>query len=217
MNIQEIKKRADEEVDYQEKIRTMQNAAVTKFENFFEVMDKSYTLWNAKMKKIVDQFVIDYKKYFEDNGFEIEDKCSSIQSDNYGEVTATYKNLKFRLSSVNYDGEHIYISNFDDINEEIWFALPINVPNYFVWKDNLAIGKNRLVDMNGSLKDVYKQFVEKFYSEDEIQQLMNKIEINETHFQDAIDAVDTIELCIYRFGTDEVYKDFGELIEQIGN
>lgn len=217
MNIQELKKQADEEMEYQEKICTMQNEAITKFEHFFEVMDKSYILWNAKMKSVVDQFVADFKKYFKDEGFEIEDKCSSIQSDNYGEVIVTYKNLKFRLSSVNYDGEHMYIQNFSDITEEIWFALPANVPNYFVWKDNLVIGEKRLVDMNGPVKDVYKQFIEKFVTEDEIQQLMQKIEINVTHFQDAIDVVDSVELCIHRFCTDDTYKNFGELIEQIGN
>lgn len=217
MNIQELKKQADEEMDYQEKICTMQNEAITKFEHFFKVMDKSYSLWNAKMKNTVDKFVEDFKKYFKDNGFEIEDNCSSIQSDEYGEVIATYKNLKFRLSSVNYDGEHIYLNSSDDISEEIWFALPKNVSNYFIWKDNLVIGETRLVDMNGSPKDVYRQFVEKFYSEDELQQLMQKIEVNVAHFQDAIDNVDTIELCIHRFDTDDVYKDFGELIEQIGN
>lgn len=67
-----------------------------------------------------------------------------------------------------------YINNFDDINEEIWFALPANVPNYLVWKDNLVIGEKRLVDMNGPARDVYKKFVEKFCSEDEIQQLIKK-------------------------------------------
>lgn len=217
MNIQELKKQADEEMDYQEKICTMQNEAITKFEHFFKVMDKSYSLWNAKMKNAVDKFVEDFKKYFKDNGFEIEDNCSSIQSDEYGEVIATYKNLKFRLSNVNYDGEHIYLNSSDDISEEIWFALPKNVSNYFIWKDKLVIGETRLVDMNDSPKDVYRQFVEKFYSEDELQQLMQKIEVNVVHFQDAIDNVDTIELCMYRFDSDDVYKDFGELIEQIGN
>lgn len=125
--------------------------------------------------------------------------------------------MKFYLTNVNYDDEHIYLNNFDDINEEVWFSLPANVPNYLVWKDNLVIWENRLVDMNGSPKDVYRQFVEKFYSEDEFQQLMQKMEVNVAHFQDAIDNVDTIELCIYRYDTDDAYKDFGEFIEQIGN
>ncbi len=217
MNIQDLKKQADEEMDYQEKLCTMRNEAITKFECFFEVMDKSYSLWNAKMKNAVDKFVEDFKKYFKDNGFEIEDNCSSIRSDKYGEVIATYKNLKFRLSSVNYDGQEIYINNFDDISEEICFAVPRNVPNYFAWKDNLVIGQNRFIDMDGSPKDVYRQFVEKFCSEDEIQQLMKKIEINVSHFQEAINAIDSIELYIHRTGTDDVYNNFGELIEQIGN
>lgn len=217
MNIQDLKKQADEEMDYQEKLCTMRNEAITKFECFFEVMDKSYSLWNAKMKNAVDKFVEDFKKYFKDNGFEIEDNCSSIRTDKYGEVIATYKNLKFRLSSVNYDGQEIYINNFVDISEEICFAVPRNVPNYFAWKDNLVIGQNRLIDMDGSPKDVYRQFVEKFCSEDEIQQLMKKIEINVSHFQEAINAIDSIELYIHRTGTDDVYNNFGELIEQIGN
>lgn len=71
--------------------------------------------------------------------------------------------------------------------------------------------------MDGSVREVYKKFVEKFCSEDEIQQLMKKIEINVAHFQEAINAVDSIELCIHRTGTDDVYNNFGELIEQIGN
>ncbi len=79
------------------------------------------------------------------------------------------------------------------------------------------IGQNRLIDMDGSPKDVYRQFVEKFCSEDEIQQLMKKIEINVSHFQEAINAIDSIELYIHRTGTDDVYNNFGELIEQIGN
>lgn len=216
MNIQELKKQADEDMTNKEKICALRNSAILEFERFFEVMNKSYLLWNAKKKIAVDQFCSSFKRYFVENGFDVKGQNPFGQNGPVTEMVATYKGLTFKLSNINYEHEHMYIQDFNDINEEIWIALPNDVPDYSVWKDNIVVGTKRLVDMDGPVKDIYKQFVEKFETEEEIQQLIRKININIDHFQDAINAVDSIDLCIHRFGTDDTYKNFEELIDIIG-
>lgn len=216
MNIQEFKKQADKDMAYKEKICTMRNTAILEFEHFFEVMGKSYSLWNAKMKLAVDQFSSCFKGYFEKNGFYVQGQNEFGQNGSVTEIVAKYKGLTFKLSNINYAGEHMYIQDFNDVNEEIWVALPTDVPNYSVWKDNIVVGEKRLVDIDDPVKETYKQFVEKFETEEEIQQLIQKINININHFQDSINAADSIDLCIHRFGTDDTYKNFEELIDKIG-
>lgn len=217
MNIDELKREADEKMDYEEKIRTMQSATIKRFEDFFEIMDKSYSIWNAKMKDAVDIFVSDFKEYFKKNGFDVKEQQPYGQGETVTEIAATYKSLIFRLSSINYDSENMYFQGPDDISEEIWIALPNSVPNYYFWKDNIVVGKIRLVDMDGPVKECYKQFVEKFGTEEELLKLVEKININIEHFKESIDVADTIDLCIHRLGKDETYKNFDEFIDKVDN
>lgn len=217
MNIDKIKQQADEETARLEKIQTSKRKAIEAFETFFGIMDTSYPLWNAKMKKAVDQFVSDFKDYFAQNGFTVQGQNPFGGSGMITELIATYKGVNFKLSNINYDGEHMYIQNFDDISEEIWIALPTGTPNYFVWKDNLVVGQKRLIDMSKPVKEVYKEFVDTLETEDEIKQLVEKIGINTKHFQESIDNIDTIDLCIHRFNTDDTYKDFKAFIEAVDN
>lgn len=215
MNIEKLKQQADEQKVQQEKIQACQANAISEFDKFFSVMDKSYPLWNDKMKAAVDRFTEDFKEYFKQNGFEVISQNPFGQGGTITEIEATYKDLKFKLANINYDGEHMYIYNSDNVSAEIWFALSNDTPNYFVWKDNIVIGEKRLVDMNASPLDSYKDFVKKFVTEDEINTLVSKIRINTNHFQAAIDHIADTDLYIHRFGTESTYKDFKELIEEI--
>lgn len=216
MDIEKLKQQADGEMVYQGEIKALQAKAISKFETFFEIMERSSSLWNEKMKDMVNQFVSDFSKYFKQNGFSIQERNPFGDSGVITELEATYKNLTFKLSGINYETEKMYINNFQDVQEEIWIALPNNLPNYFVWKNNIdGIAGKRLVDMNGSPKDVYKQFVYQFNTEEELNQLMGKIDINISHFQESIERFHDINLCIHRFDTDETYDNFSDLIGAI--
>ena len=105
MNIEKLKQQADEELAYQDTIKSLQSRAISEFETFFEVMDKSYSLWNDKMKVMVNQFVSDFKSYFEKSGFSVQGKNPFGTSGTITELEATYKTLKFQLSNINYDSE----------------------------------------------------------------------------------------------------------------
>lgn len=216
MNIEKLKQQADEEIVHQDTIKSLQAKAISEFEVFFEVMEKSSSFWNEKMRAMVDKFVADFSNYFKENEFSVQGKNPFGTSGSITEIEATYKNLTFKLSEVNYESEKMFINNFQDIQEEVWIALPNDVPNYFVWKDNIdGIAGKRLIDMNGSPKDIYKEFVYQFNTEEELNTLMRKININISHFQESIDEIQNINLCIHRFGTDETYNSFQELISSI--
>ena len=104
MNLEELKKQANAENEKKEIIGNLQEEVIAKFEEFFTVMDTSYPLWNAKMKETVNMFVADFEKYFSANGFDIK-VAMPLTDEHYGLLEATYKELKFILSNVNYDQE----------------------------------------------------------------------------------------------------------------
>mgnify|MGYP000025432527 FL=1 len=217
MNLEELKKQANAENEKKEIIGNLQEEVIAKFEEFFTAMDTSYPLWNAKMKETVNMFVADFEKYFSANGFDIK-VAMPLTDEQYGLLEATYKELKFILSNVNYDQESFGLLKDGRGIAEFTFGCPEGTPNYFAWKDLLVVNKTRLVDMNGNVKDIYKKFVSKFTTEEELKLLEKKIEINIKHFQDAIEAVNDTDLCIF-CETEKghsVCKDFAEFIAQIG-
>lgn len=215
MDIKIVKQQADERTAQQEEIRKNQDKAESEFERLFKVSGESDSIWNAKMIEATNQFINDFKEYFEQNGFST--TCGNPFGNNgtITEIEATYSGSKFKLSEINYDGEEMHFSDYDVINERICIALPRVIPNYFVWKDNIAIGKKRLVDMEGTPVYTYKDFIKKLDTSEELKELLEKIEININHFQNAISNASTINLCIYRFKTDSTYRDFKEFIEAV--
>lgn len=217
MDLSKIKQKADEEKAIQIEIEKMKKEAIEKFDAMFAKMKNSYNLWNAKMKVTVDKFIEAYKEYFMTNGFKIQVNNPFVKEALVGgEIIATYETAIFKLSGINYDGEHMYIQNFDEnLCIEFWISLPKSVPNYLVWKDNVNVSGKDTSQYGNNAIEGYKDFVNSFNTIKELTEVINKIEINIRHFSEATERINDIELIIHKFGTDTEYKDFKELWDSV--
>lgn len=217
MDLSKIKQKAEEEKAMQIEIDKMKKEAIEKFDTMFVIMKNSYNLWNAKMKEAVDKFIEAYKEYFTDNGFKMQVNNPFVKDALVGgEIIATYETATFKLSGINYEGEHMYIQNFDEnLCIEFWIGLPKDVPNYLVWKDNVNVSGKDTSHYGKNAIEGYKEFVNAFNTIQELTKVISKIEINIRHFSEAAERVNDIELVIYKFGTDTEYKDFKELWDSV--
>lgn len=222
MDMKSLKQQADDEMKKKEEIKLLQEKVISEFKLFFNVSEKSYSLLNLEMQKTVNRFKEDFKNYFEKEGFSIIETNPPVTPNaitdlnTITKIEASYNNLKFVLSNINYESNKMIFTNSQNITEEIWIALPTETPNYYVWKDNIDnISGKRLLDMNGPPQDIYKNFVYQFSTEEDLNKLSNKININISHFQESINNLKSINLCIHKFGTNQTYNNFQELINSI--
>lgn len=123
---------------------------------------------------MVGQFVADFRKYFDKNGFDVELQNQFGSNGTITEVNATYKDLEFKLSSVNYDRGYMYIQGLKNINEEIQVTLADGFPNYFVWKENIEARGKRLIDMSGLANGIYKGSIERIVIEEELDKFIEE-------------------------------------------
>ena len=217
MDLDRIKQKADTDKVKQMEIENKKNEAIEKFDSMFDIMSKSYNLWNGKMKVAVDKFVETYKQTLMNNGFDVKIDNPFVKDALVGgDIIATYEDATFRLSGINYEGEHMYIQNFsEDLCIEFWIRLPKKVPNYLVWKDNVQVSGKDTSHYGSNAIEGYKNFVNQFNTMGELEEVINKIDINIKHFSDAIEKVNEIDLVIHKFGTDAEYKDFNEFWDSV--
>lgn len=210
MNLDSIKEQADSLEAENGKIKCLQEKAKELFKEFFSIMRESYPLWNRKMRMCVDEFVNDYIKCLEDNGFHVDNPKMEITNDSYKNISANYKNATIIMSAINYDGEHIFLDIDGNNSVEFWFGLPVEVPNYYVWKDNIVVNGKGLHDFGNDIYTAYEKFVDSFHSVNELEKVLSKIDENIKHFKDSIEKIDAYSLCIFKWGKEESYSDFEE-------
>lgn len=216
MDLERIKQKADADKVNQMEIDNKKKEAIEKFDTMSEIMSKSYNLWNGKMKVAVDKFVESYKQTLMTSGFDVKIDNPFVKDALVGrDIIATYEDATFKLSDINYEGEHMYIQNFDDLCIEFWIRLPKKVPNYLVWKDSVKVSGKFASDYGSNTIEGYKNFVNQFNTMGELEEVINKIDINIKHFSDAIEQVNEIDLVVHKFGTDDEYKDFNEFWDSI--
>lgn len=217
MNLDKFKADVDLEIASKEEINELKNKAIIKFEEFFEYGSKSAPLWNEKMKKSVDAFVGDFVRYMESNEFTVDCCHPQITEDDYPSIKAKYKDKTILLESLNYDGEKIYLMANQDCKAEFWFDLPSDAPRYLYWKDNITVSGRNINDFGGNSNLAYKPFVNSFSSKDELQEIIEKIQINIDHFKKSIEDIDKYDFVIKKFGDEKVYNEFQDFFESISD
>lgn len=58
-------------------------------------------------------------------------------------------------------------------------------------------------------------FVDYYSTKKELQEVIEKVQININHFRNSLKDIDEYNYCIYKFGTDETYNVFQEFIDSI--
>lgn len=215
MNLDKFKKDADMESVTELEIADLKKKAIEKFNEFFDVMNKSSPLWNDKMKKSVNEFIHDFVKYMKKNGFSIDCSNPEITESEYKKINATYRNKNISLNSLNYDGEKIYLMVGDDCAAEFWFDLPDEAPRYRYWKDNITVSGKSTHDFGQFANLSYKDFVDYYNTKEELLEIIEKVKININHFNDSIKDINKYDYCIHKFGTEETYNGFQEFIDSI--
>lgn len=215
MNFEEFKKTADMEVVKETEIANLKKVAIEKFEEFFEIMGKSTPLWDSKMKKSVDKFIDDFVQYMKKNGFAVDCEKPQITENDYKTINATYSNKNISLDGLNYEGEHIFLMIGEECVAEFWFDLPKEAPRYRYWKDNITVTGKNIHDFGENINISYKHFVDYYSTKKELQEVIEKVQININHFRNSLKDIDEYNYCIYKFGIDETYNVFQEFIDSI--
>lgn len=215
MNLDKFKKNADMEDVTKAEIEDLKRIAIEKFNEFFDVMGKSSPLWNDKMKKTVDEFIRDFVNYMKENGFDVDCENPQITENDYKRINATYHDRNICLDALNYDGEKIVLMIGNAFATEFWFDLPNEAPRYHCWKDNITVSGKSTHDFGQFANVVYKDFVDYYTTKEELQEVIEKVQININHFNDSIKDIDKYDYCIKKFGTEETYKGFQEFIDSV--
>ncbi|WP_313258184.1 hypothetical protein [Lacrimispora sp.] len=215
MNLNEFKKEAD--IEEQEKllVEKMKEDAISEFKSFLSISHKSGDAWKKKEILYVNQFISDYVKYMKNNGFTVDHDTVEISEENYPSIVSDYKGKQIILSSLNYDGEKIYLNSKEKCVAEFWVDLPTDAPRYRYWKDLLVVNGKSYVDFMNNANEPYIQFINSFNTENEMKELRDKIKVNVEHSSNSLCDIESIKLCIHKFGTNDTYKDFSDFIENV--
>lgn len=215
MNLDKFKRDADMEDVIKAEISDLKKIAIEKFNEFFDVMGKSSPLWNDKMKKSVDEFIRDFVSYMKKNEFDVDCRNPQITEADYKRVNATYHGKNISLDALNYDGEKMYLMIGNNCAAEFWFDLPNGAPRYRYWKDNITVSGKSTHDFGQFVNMAYKDFVDYYNTKEELQEVIEKVQININHFNDSIKDIDKYDYCINKFGTEETYNGFQEFIDSV--
>lgn len=215
MNLDKFKKDADMEVVAKTEIAGLKTMAIEKFDEFFDVMGKSSPLWNGKMKKSVDKFIHDFVNYMKKNGFDVDCRTPQITENDDKRINAIYHDRNISLDGLNYDGEKMFLMVGDDCAAEFWFDLPNGTPRYCCWKDNITVSGKNVHDFGEFVNLAYRDFVNYYNTKEELQEIIEKVQININHFNDSIKDIDKYDYCINKFGTEETYNGFQEFIDSV--
>lgn len=215
MNLDKFKADVDLESTSKEEINDLKNKAIIKFDEFFAYCSKSAPLWNEKMKKSVDAFTSDFVRCMESNGLVVDCCNPKITEDDYPSIKAKYKDKTISLESLNYDGEKIYLMTNQDCKAEFWFDLPSDAPRYRYWKDSITVNGRNIHDFLVKENLSYKAFVDSFDTKDELQEIIEKVQINIEHFKKSIEDIDKYDFVINKFGDEKVYHEFQDFFESI--
>lgn len=215
MNLDEFKKKTDAEVVEKEIIEREKEDIIAQFESFLSISRESGQAWRKKEKLAVDKFISEYIEYMKNNGFDVDNCAPHISEENYPHITSTYKGKKITLSSINYDGEKMYLNTDEKCVAEFWFALPDDAPRYRYWKDLICVNGKRFIDFGDDAKSTYIPFINSFNTKNELDEVKHKIQINIEHFSDAVRDIDKYDICIHKWGTDDTYMNFSDFINSI--
>lgn len=215
MNLDKFKKDVDMEQVTKTEINDLKKIAIEKFNEFFDVMEKSSPLWNDKMKKSVDKFICDFVRYMKKNEFDVDCANPQITKNDYKRINATYHNRNISLDALNYDGEKMFLMVGDVCAAEFCFDLPNRAPRYRYWKDNITVSGKSIHDFGQFVNLAYKDFVDYYNTKEELQEVIEKVQVNINHFNDSIKDIDKYDYCISKFGTEETYNGFQEFIDNV--
>lgn len=215
MNLDKFKKDVDMEDVTKAEINNLKKIAIEKFNEFFDVMGKSSTLWNDKMKKTVDEFIRDFINYMKKNGFDVDRAIPHITENDCIRINATYHDRNIYLDALNYNGENMYLMVGDVCAAEFWFDLPKGAPRYRYWKDNITVSGKSTHDFGEFANLAYKDFVDYYNTKEELQEVIEKVQININHFNDSIKDIDKYDYYVNKFGAEETYNGFQEFIDSV--
>ena len=201
MNIQQMKDMADDEEKMHLDLEKAKKQTLTKMENLLTTGKICGDKWSNLLSKKTKEVIADFKSYFEGNGFSLVSTGESI-------IEAEYKQLKFTLSGINYEGEYMYLGNFNNVNIEFKVGTAPSEPDYRYFLNNLDVDNVHWIDFSNK-----SDYISAFSSVEQLSKLNKLIEKNQLHSEQGIESANHAKVSILVHGSDTLYSSFKELMD----
>lgn len=208
LNIDVIKAIADSEVSKKDELDNEKSITIKKYNEMTIIWNKCAEFWNRKYYDFQNKIIEEYKRFFKDNGFE-------LNEENDKAYIATYKTEVFKLCISNDEEYRLNLYHNND-NYEFYIRTSENRPEYRYQNESLNVDGIELLNFNKdtSHTDFY-MFLAQLQKIEQIKIIQEKIIKNIEFYFKGIQEINSTEMCIKLPDSNKEYKTFVELFNDL--
>lgn len=206
MDINQIKKQAEEENNARVQLADAITEALTLLEKKDSIEQGCYSKWHERTRLETEKIIEESIRFFKETGFDV------TRESDY--VSAKYINVEIRITDINDHNGPMYVYNAG-ISHEFRISSQPGGPDYSSTSEVLHVEGKKSFDFMKEGRIDETAFIKSLSSVSQVNEIKKQINSFIDYYTKGILTIDDLHFCIIRFGDSKTYSSFADYFNDL--